>query len=1063
MKPLVWNIQETKCLVEGSLKLNGYKVFEHVRTSLDGGGGLAMGCSVKVDPKLTRTGGDEAEAITVSLNLKKIKISCTTAYGPQNDDTNEKKDNFWQYLDEEAKKADIEGEGFLLQGDLNAWLGSDIIPNDPRTQNNNGKRFHNFLKSNNLSVVNALKLCKGLITRIRSREGKIQKSVIDFFVVCQRLVPHVKEMVIDDKKGNILTNYFGPKKGKKAVDTDHMTMMLKMNLKTSSQKSQRIEIFDFKNKKGQQTFKQCTTQTNEFTDCFKDLSPLSDQCYKWLATLEAHCVKAYPIIRIRNKNMKTSAAEKMIEERNKLKKLVDDGDSFKEGKLNDIEKKISEVIAEEEKSKASQFQKYCNDFGSINVTEMWKLKKHIWPKKKETLPTAKKNNQGKLVTNPNELKELYAKEFKERLRKRPTHPDFEAIQKLKDEVFKLKLLKAKEKKTTDWTTSDLNLVLKEIKLGKARDPEGMSREIFHPSRIGENLKESLLIMFNKLKKNGLVPTFMRKAIIAPIPKKGSQFQLKNERGIFLVNSVRAMLMKLIYNSKYDTLERNMSESNIGSRKNKSCIDHIFVLNSIVHEQLKSVKNKPIRLQICDFQQMFDGMDLQESVSDLYDSGLDDDHLILVYEANRNIKMKVKTPNGFTVEQSLDENILQGDTLSSIIASNQVDSIGKELLIEQPDFLFRYKNEVPVGVMGMVDDTICVSEEGQKSQQMNAFFNVKAAEKKLQFSELKCHTMTIHKSKRKHKLSDLKVDIWKQTYDDNDVLHEIFNEDHTLKEETEQKYLGCILSNDGTNTKSIKMRTNKSIGTRKIIRALIKGLGKYTVESGIIYFKSLLRGSLLYATETMINLKESDSKMIEKTEESTLRDLVKTKFSAPRHILYLELGIIPARFVIKQRKLMYLKTILDNTEHSLLKKTYKAQLKSPTRGDWVSEVKDIIKEFDIQISFEEISIMSRKKFKAIVKTKIESSAYCYLRAIQQQKEKGKLIKYNKLIMQPYLRSKENFTLKEQQEMFAFRSQMNDIKANFCSRNKIEHCNKCLNEMNNNHLFQCTWKLQNEKDL
>ena len=81
-------------------------------------------------------------------------------------------------------------------------------------------------------------------------------------------------MVIDDKRENILTNYFGAKKGKRAVDTDHMTMTLKMNLKISPQKSQRIEMFDFKNKKGQQTIKQCTTQTTEFTDCVKDLSQL---------------------------------------------------------------------------------------------------------------------------------------------------------------------------------------------------------------------------------------------------------------------------------------------------------------------------------------------------------------------------------------------------------------------------------------------------------------------------------------------------------------------------------------------------------------------------------------------------------------------------------------------------------------------------------------------------------------------------------------------------------------------------------------------------------------------
>ena len=30
----------------------------------------------------------------------------------------------------------------------------------------------------------------------------------------------------------------------------------------------------------------------------------------------------------------------------------------------------------------------------------------------------------------------------------------------------------------------------------------------------------------------------------------------------------------------------------------------------------------------------------------------------------------------------------------------------------------------------------------------------------------------------------------------------------------------------------------------------------------------------------------------------------------------------------------------------------------------------------------------------------------------------------------------------------------------SQEKNEICNECLNEMNNSHLFQCTWKLQNE---
>ena len=258
----------------------------------------------------------------------------------------------------------------------------------------------------------------------------------------------------------------------------------------------------------------------------------------------------------------------------------------------------------------------------------------------------------------------------------------------------------------------------------------------------------------------------------------------------------------------------MSESNIGSRIFFSCIDHIFVINSIIYEQLKSVKNKSLQIQICDFQQMFDGMSLQESLMDLYNSGVNDDHLTLIHEENKDIRINVKTPNGLSVEQTLKENVLQGDTLSSIIASNQVDTIGKDLLEENPDYLFRYKNEIPIGVMAMVDDTVIVTETGHKTQQMNAYFNVKVAEKKLQFSELKCHTMFIHKAKSINPVSELKVDVWKQTHDEENVFNESYDGEHTLKVTSQTKYLGCILSNDGTNNASIKTKVNKSIGTRK---------------------------------------------------------------------------------------------------------------------------------------------------------------------------------------------------------------------------------------------------------
>ena len=98
--------------------------------------------------------------------VKEMKIRCCVAYGCQETDKVENKDDFWQYLDGEVTEANNGGAGLIIHMDGNLWAGNQIIPNDPRPQNRNGKLFEDFLlKNSHLTVVNSLDLCEGLITR----------------------------------------------------------------------------------------------------------------------------------------------------------------------------------------------------------------------------------------------------------------------------------------------------------------------------------------------------------------------------------------------------------------------------------------------------------------------------------------------------------------------------------------------------------------------------------------------------------------------------------------------------------------------------------------------------------------------------------------------------------------------------------------------------------------------------------------------------------------------------------------------------------------------------------
>ena len=123
----------------------------------------------------------------------------------------------------------------------------------------------------------------------------------------------------------------------------------------------------------------------------------------------------------------------------------------------------------------------------------------------------------------------------------------------------------------------------------------------------------------------------------------------------------------------------MSDCQMGARKNKGCKNNIFIINALIRDVLKSKKNKPMVLQIYDYSHMFDS--IEEAPSDLLDAGLNEDTLALIHEANKEVFMSVKTPYGLTERQVLKNIVLQGDTFGSILASVQVDSIGKECVKE----------------------------------------------------------------------------------------------------------------------------------------------------------------------------------------------------------------------------------------------------------------------------------------------------------------------------------------------------------------------------------------------
>ena len=232
---------------------------------------------------LIREGGDEVECISVEVEVGQQRLVVVSGYGPQVIAAPAKKQLFWDYLEKEVQEAAREEKLLIIQMDSNAWLGRNTIPGDPnKVPNSNGKLFHCFLQRNkNITLVNAMSICEGIISRQRKTDLLNKKSAIDVFLVCERVLPFVKRMIIDENQESPLTNFHGLNKNGKITESDHNKMELILNIEAPISRPKREEMFNFKDIIGQTTFCEITNNSSKLRNTFKSEEDFLEKAAKF--------------------------------------------------------------------------------------------------------------------------------------------------------------------------------------------------------------------------------------------------------------------------------------------------------------------------------------------------------------------------------------------------------------------------------------------------------------------------------------------------------------------------------------------------------------------------------------------------------------------------------------------------------------------------------------------------------------------------------------------------------------------------------------------------------------
>ena len=527
------------------------------------------------------------------------------------------------------------------------------------------------------------------------------------------------------------------------------------------------------------------------------------------------------------------------------------------------------------------------------------------------------DKHGNLLTSEKSIESRALEAYTERLENNKMKPHLKDLEKDTNELCELRLNLCKNNKTDPWTMNELKDALKQLAKDKARDPEGLANELFSESVAGEDLLLAVLKLMNAIKTKQQYPKSLEKCNITSIHKKKSRKGFNNYRGVFRVQILRSILDRLTYNDLYYTIDDKLTDGNVGARKLRSVRDNIFVISAVSNSVING-NLPPIQVQVMDAEKCFDKLWLQACINAIYESGINSDKLNLLYIENKNAQVAVKVNGRLSMRINVKDVVMQGTVWGSLKCTTSMDTLNKAAMGDQTlQYKYQGDPDIPIGVLGMIDDTLGVSECGSASIRKNAVINSFIETQRLTLSNEKSVVVHIGKEKK----CTLPCPVLK--------VH-----DDPMNKKDSTKYLGNILSSKGGVAETVEDRRTKGWGKIAQVMGIlgVVDMGTHRLEVGLLLREAILVNSLLYSAEAWSGITEKQLARLEVVDSALLRQLTGSHSKCASEFHHFETGTWKLRHILTYRRLLYHHNILCRDENETIKKIYRKQKENSIKGD-----------------------------------------------------------------------------------------------------------------------------------
>ena len=595
------------------------------------------------------------------------------------------------------------------------------------------------------------------------------------------------------------------------------------------------------------------------------------------------------------------------------------------------------------KTKRKYQENKINDIETLNTEDpkaFWQELKKLGPHQSSDIPLAVYNRDGSVCYEERVVLDKWKNDFSLLYNSEPTPGAF-------DDNFYHRIINEKgQLELSADSNLSLNAEISEHEVRKAVNKAKMNKAVGYDNIPNEVIKNDSSIkilhaLFVGIFKSGLIPSIWKKAVIKPIPK-GAATDPKvpmQYRAISLLSTVGKVYSSILNNRLLIFAERNiLHDEQNGFRPNRSCLDHIFSLTTILRNRIN--EGKQTFVSYIDAEKAFDRVDRDLLFYKLLRHGVNGNfyrNLVSMYSSCMSaINLNGRLTDWFGVNYG----VRQGDTLSptlfSIFVNDLVDDV-KSLELGVP------VNEMKISILLYADDVVLLADNESDLQKMLDKVSDWGDKWRIRFNNSK--SKVVHYRKRQKPCTD-----------------SIFTLNNQAIEIVPQyKYLGAVLD------QFLNYKVTAEILADAGGRALGAVLTKYRKLNGMGFnsfqklFHSCVCPILDYASGVW-GFKSYDK--IDHIQNRAIRIFLGVHNFAPNLAIQGDMGWTHSSVRRKINMIRLWNSLIKMDGNRLTKNVFLWDKAKSTNG-WAGEIRGILGELDMQHAYNNLSPVSIERAWALL--------------------------------------------------------------------------------------------------